>query len=58
MTSEDVGPVYVKKSVPGIGIIFCELGICEPFVYMKTYALEASRIPNTIDSPSGNKLRV
>ena len=31
----------------GCGILFCELGICEPFVYMKMYALEASRLPNT-----------
>ena len=57
VTFEDVEPVYVKKSVPGIGILFCELGICEPFVYMKTYALEASRIPNTSDSPAGNEIQ-
>ena len=41
----EIEPVYVKKSVSG-GILFFELGICEPFVYMKMYALEASRLPN------------
>ena len=36
-----------RTILTGCGILFCELGICEPFVYMKMYALEASRLPNT-----------
>lgn len=38
-----IEPVFVKKSVPGSGILFTEVGICEPFVYMKMYALEAAK---------------
>ena len=46
---DGVEAVYVKKSIlPNGGILFCELGICEPFVYMKLYALEASRFQNDL----------
>jgi hypothetical protein len=35
--------IYLQKSVPG-GLLLFEVGVCEPFVYMKLYSLEAARI--------------
>ena len=35
--------IFVKKVVAG-GIILFELGVCEPFVYMKIHALEDSSL--------------
>ena len=34
----------MKKIVAGCGIILFELGVCEPFVYMKIHALEDSSL--------------
>lgn len=52
----NIESMYVKKSVPGSGILFCEVGVCEPFVYMKMYAMEASRfmLNRFKEEPSSN----
>ena len=42
--------IFVKKIVAGCGIILFELGVCEPFVYMKIHALEDSSLSDDDDS--------
>ena len=41
----DANSYFVKKSLPN-GTLYFEVGICEPFVFMKFYGLETSRLPN------------
>ena len=48
--------IYVKKVIPG-GILLFELGVCEPFVYMKIYAFPYNSLfnQNMMDSESSRK---
>lgn len=43
---------YYKKTIPGVsgGLLLIEIGLCQPFYYIKLSGIERARITNQVEN--------